>query len=266
MHAFLVLAAALSVLACQKPASAPAPAQPDGVELALLAQRVDKMDRRLARIEKALGGEARPEPEPDVTYSIPIDGDPSEGPADARVTIVKGFEFACGYCYKVRPTLSELVASYKGDVRVVYKYYVVHDQAVIPGLAACAAHKQGKFHEMTELIWEKAFAAEDLGEEKMTELATELGLDMTAYETDMRGEACMSWLKGGYQTLADLGVRGTPSFFINGRFLSGAQPIGVFRTIIDAELARANAAIAKGTSPATYYQKHVVEAGAKELE
>lgn len=269
MHAVRIGLSALTVVAlsgCPRSSSTPPAAEPSSAEMALLAQRVDKLDRRLARIEKALGAELRPEPDPAATYSIPVAGDPFEGPADAKVTIVKAFEFACGFCYRVRPTLDALVASYKGDVKIVYKYFVVHDQAVVPGLAACAAGKQGKFAAMKDLIWEKGFVEESLEEEKMTELATELGLDLAAYAQDLRGESCMSWLKDGYQMLARMGVRGTPAFFINGRFLSGAQPVEAFKAIIDDELAKANQVISGGVSAADYYQTQVVDKGATELE
>lgn len=265
MHALCVAALVLALAGCSKSSSGPAAAEPNTAELALLAQRVDKLDRRLARIEKALGGQAQPEPDLAVTYSIPVAGDPFEGPADAKVTIVKAFEFACGFCYRVRPTMDQLRATYGGDVRVVYKYFVVHDQAVVPGLAACAAGQQGKFSEMTQLIWEKGFAQEELGEEKMNELAAELGLDLLAYEADLRGETCMGWLKDSYQTLTAKGVRGTPAFFINGRFLSGAQPVEAFESIIDEELAKAKQAIASGVPAAEYYQRQIVDKGAKEL-
>jgi protein-disulfide isomerase len=266
----IALAAALPLLvvscATSKPASPP-PEKP-APDLVALAERVDGIDQRLARIEKLLADalDQPKEPDPEVVYSVDVAGDPFVGPADAKVTIVKAFEFACGFCYRSRPTLAQIREAYGDDVRIVYKYFVIHDQAVGPGLAACAAHKQGKFEEMKELIWDKGFAEQDIGQEKMNQLAREAGLDMPTFVSDLASEPCMSWLKSGYAAMSRLGVRGTPAFFVNGRFISGAQPFEVFKKVIDEELARANRAIAGGVPAADYYQTQVVAKGQKELE
>lgn len=261
------IAALMALVGCAKP---PPPAQPSGQpgpEVAALAHRVDEIDQRLKKIEKLLSdamGEA-PEPDPDVVYSVPIDGDPYEGPAVAKVTIVKGFEFACPFCYRARPTIDQIRKTYGDDVKVVYKYFVVHDQAIRPGLAACAADKQGKFSQMKELIWDEGFAKGELGDEHIESLAAKAGLDMKKFVADRDSDACMSWLKDDFGVLRKLGVRGTPAFYVNGRFISGAQPFEVFKKVIDAELAKANKAIAGGISASSYYQSQVVAKGKKEL-
>ena len=146
---------------------------------------------------------------------------------------------------------------------MVYKYFVVHQSAVVPGLAACAAHKQGKYPAMQKLIWDRGYADNDLGTERMEELAGQAGLDVQAYKADMAGEGCMGDLQRNYQELSALGVNGTPTLYVNGRYLSGIQPIEVYRALIDEELAKADAAIAKGVAVKDYYQKHVVDPGKK---
>lgn len=274
MHttALPVFASVLGIVAaagCGRSAVAPAPAtSADADKLAALGERVDDLDGRLSRIEALLRQALDPPDEPDgsATYSVPVDGDPFEGPADAKVTVVKAFEFACGFCYRARPTVAEMLARYRGDVRVVYKYFVVHDQAVAPGLAVCAAHQQGKFSEMKDLIWDKGFAERDIGEDRMKTLALELGLDTARFARDIAADGpCMDWLKRGYTTMSRLGVRGTPAWFVNGRFVSGAQPLPTFTALIDEELAKVNRAMDGGTSAADYYRKHVVDDGIKEL-
>ena len=60
---------------------------------------------------------------------MPVDGDPFEGPADAKVTIIKAYDYMCPFCDKVRPTMDELRKKYGNDLRVVYKQFVVHPQA-----------------------------------------------------------------------------------------------------------------------------------------
>jgi protein-disulfide isomerase len=154
-----------------------------------------------------------------------------------------------------------LVSEYDGKVKVVHKYFVVHQAAVVPGLAACAAHAQGKYPAMQKLIWERGYAEGQLGSERMEELAREAGLDLDAYQAEMRGDRCMERLQRNYQQLSALGVDGTPTLYVNGRYLSGIQPIEIYRALIDEELAKADAAIKAGTPVGDYYRKHVLEPG-----
>jgi len=155
---------------------------------------------------------------------------------------------------------------YPGKVRVVYKHYVVHpDRATTPALAACAAQQQGKFSEMKHLIWEKGFKENALDEAKMIALATEAKLDLDKFKADMAGDACKQLVSKDQAEQAKFGVNGRPGFFINGRFLGGAQPLPNFKRIVDEELKKAEEKIAAGTKPEDYYQKYVVEAGLKEF-
>ena len=168
---------------------------------------------------------------------------------------------------KVGPTLDQLLKDYPKDVRVVYKHFVVHpQQATIPALAACAADKQGKFFKMYELIWEKGFnAGRDLSQANMEKIAGEVGLNMQKFKADMEGE-CKKIIRDDQQQMATVGVGGTPAFFVNGRFLSGARPIEQFKALVDEELKKANERIGKeGTTAGNYYQKWVLEKGKKSL-
>ena len=156
---------------------------------------------------------------------------------------------------------------YPKDLRIVYKNFVVHpQQATIPALAACAADKQGKFHQMYEVIWEKGFnAGRNLSQENMDKLAGEVGLNAQKYKADMDGD-CKNIIRQDQQQMASVGVGGTPAFFVNGRFLSGARPVEQFKALIDEELKKANERIGKeGTTASNYYQKWVLEKGKKSL-
>ncbi|MBA3463362.1 MAG: DsbA family protein [Deltaproteobacteria bacterium] len=157
---------------------------------------------------------------------------------------------------------------YGDDVRIVFKHYLVHPQAgTIPSHAACAADKQGKFKQMYELIWEKGFKSNprDLGLENMQKLAQQIGIDMVRFKADMEGP-CPKLVQQDQAEVGKLGTTGTPAFYINGRFLSGAQPIESFKTLIDEELKKANELIAKGeATAATYYDEFVLKRGLKEL-
>lgn len=149
----------------------------------------------------------------------------------------------------------------------MYRHYVVHPQtATDPALAACAAGLQGKFDKMEELIWEKAYkAGRDLSAGKMKQLAQEAGLDMSKYEADIKG-VCAQKIREDQAELARFGARGTPAFFINGRFISGARPFPAFKQVIDEELEKANKRIAQGTPVEKYYDTWVIEKGEKKFD
>ena len=95
-------------------------------------------------------------------------------------------------------------------------------------------------------------------------IAKEAGLDMTKYAADMK--ECAAWINQHQGTLSTFGVGATPAFFINGRFLSGAQPLPAFKTLIDDELKKAEERVAQGTPAASYYKTWIVEKGLKKLE
>lgn len=243
-----------------------------------ISKKLDKLDDIEKKVAAGGGlpGAARPQaprrprpgsPDPAKVYSVPIDGAPFDGPKHAKVTMVKAFEFACPFCFRVNPTVAELEKQYGDDLKVVYKNYVVHPQvATTPALASCAAHKQGKYHEMADLIWEKGFKANrNLGADNMETLAKELGLNMTKFKADMNSDECKKIVATDQAQLAAVGTRGTPAFYINGRFLSGAQPIDRFKAIIDEELKKANAAIEKGAKVDTYYTEQVLKRGEKKI-
>jgi hypothetical protein len=149
----------------------------------------------------------------------------------------------------------------------VFKHFLVHpQQGTIPAYAACAADRQGKFKPMYDLIWQKGFnAGRNLGQENMEKLAQEVGLNMTKFKADMDG-ACKEIVARDQADVAKLGTSGTPAFYINGRYLSGAQPIDRFKTIIDEELKKASDRITKGEATvASYYDEFVLKRGLKEL-
>ena len=247
-------------------------------ELSARVEKIEKggagggtVDGRLAKVEKFLGPYMNqpppaPEPAPAATYSVPIDGDPIKGAANAPVTIVEAFDFACPYCYRVNPTIAQLLKDYDGKVRVAYKMFIVHQQtATMPAFAACAAAQQGKYSEMEHELWERGFTKGGYTPELIDTLAKELKLDTAKFKADQDGDHCKKVIGDDMAVLQKLGMNGTPGFFINGRFLGGAQPIEAFKKVVDEELKKANDKIAAGTPVAEYYQKAVVEGGIKEL-
>jgi protein-disulfide isomerase len=266
-----------------------------------LEKKMDDIQKELVAIKGAIakgGGAAagaaqqrprRPEPDRAKTYAMPIDGDGFVGASDAKVTIVKAYDYACPYCEKVRGTMDELLQKYGKDLRVVYKQMVVHpNQAMAGALAYCAANLQGKGHEMDVALWDKGFKARVFdqsavaGAEKgapagqkcwdtadgcknVVGWAQEIGgINVEKFKADMKG-TCQQLVQKDMSDLQKLGVGATPSFFINGRFLSGAMPTANFATLIDEELKKANERIQQGTPAAQYYNQWVLAKGQKTL-
>jgi protein-disulfide isomerase len=229
---------------------------------------------------------ARAEPDRAKTYAVPIDGDPVEGPADAKITVVKAYDYACPFCEKVRDAMDELRKKYPNELRIVYKQLVVHPQQATAGaLAACAADKQGKFKEFDALLWDKGYKnrqfdkdaalAEAGGSVKCWDnaagcpivvgFAQELNLNLDKFKADMKGD-CQQLVAKDMRELGALGVGSTPTFFINGRYMVGAAPTDAFVQLVEEELKKANERIAAGTPAASYYQQAVLDKGLKQLE
>jgi protein-disulfide isomerase len=236
-----------------------------------LYAKLTRLDEKLAQIEKAglarpPARPSRPQPDPTKTYAVAVDGHPSHGPADALVTIVRAGEYACPFCEKTRATMEQIRIEYGGDVRFVHRDYVVHPAiATELAYAGCAAQKQGRFWELDELLWEKAFKTRQFESAHIEDLAVEAGLDVERYRRDIAGD-CQKELVNGMIELNALGVGATPAFFVNGRFLSGAQPFPAFKVLIDEELALARARVKKGTKRKKYYEEWVVKKGLTRLE
>ena len=160
----------------------------------------------------------------------------TKGPAAAPITLVEFSDFHCPFCRRIQSTIAQVLGKYEGKIRLVYKDFPLdslHPQARAAAEAARCAGEQGKFWEFHD----KVYAGDsDATAPTMQLYAKQVGLEPAKFE------ACRSTRKYQAQVQADaaegtkLGVTGTPGFFINGRFLSGAQPLEAFSKIIDEEL------------------------------
>jgi protein-disulfide isomerase len=163
---------------------------------------------------------------------------PSKGPEGAPITIVEFSDFQCPYCARAEPTVKDLMEleKYKGKIRLVFRDYPLDFHKLAPKAAEAAhcAGDQGKFWEMHG----KLFAATPKLE--VTDLkayARELTLDGGRFDKCLDSGEKAKEVQEHFKAGAEAGVRGTPAFFINGRLISGAQPLEAFKAIIDAELA-----------------------------
>jgi protein-disulfide isomerase len=185
-------------------------------------------------------------------YRVPLGDSPGRGGSGPRVTVVAFSEFQCPFCARVTPTLEQLLRSYGDDVRLVFKHRPLpfHDRALPAALAAEAAREQGKFWEMHDKLFANQRA---LGAAELEGYATELGLDVARWKAAMAGAATRARVNADAALADQLAVNGTPSFFINGRPLVGAQPPARFKALIDEELRRADEKLKLGVARSALY-------------
>lgn len=188
------------------------------------------------------GTQAQPSVEstrPKVTrYEIPVDDDPSLGPADAPITIIEFGDYECPFCRQwYVEVLPKLMSKYPQQVRFVYRDFPlssIHANASPAAVAANCAAEQDAFWQFHE----KLFSMEQgLSTEAYQQYARQLGLDMDAFETCLRDGRYQDEVEADFEFAARLGVRSTPTFFINGIAIVGAQPVEIFEQVIDLELA-----------------------------
>ena len=193
--------------------------------------RAAKAERKVERPKP----KPRPgQPSPETNYAVPTDGRAQFGKDDALVTIVEFSDFQCPFCNRVNPTIKKIKETYPDDVRIVFRQLPLpmHPQAPNAARASIAANNQGKFWEMHDKMFANQRALTD---DKLEAYATEIGLDVAKFKTDMSSDATKKMVDEDMKVAQQFGARGTPAFFINGRFINGAQPFEAFDTIIKAE-------------------------------
>ena len=161
---------------------------------------------------------------------------PSRGAADAKIVIVEFADFECPYCSRALEAVHEVMKTYEGKVRLVFRHYPLsfHPKAPRAAAAAVCANEQGKFWEMHDALFESG----ELDEDALKMQAKTIGLDEKKFGECLSSERAQAAVKRDLAAGQLAGVDGTPAFFINGIMLSGARPAADFARIIDAELAR----------------------------
>ena len=170
--------------------------------------------------------------------TVNVDGAPFKGSATAPVTIVKFEDFHCPYCQRVQATFIELLAKYGDKVKLAHRDFPLdqlHPQARKAHEAARCAHEQGRFWVYHDVVYSNAPKA---SRENLKAYAQEVGLDVVAFEQCLSSGKYQAAVQKDVEEGTRLGVTGTPAFFINGRPLSGVQPVESFVQLIDDELAR----------------------------
>ena len=172
---------------------------------------------------------------------------PVKGAKNALITIYEISDFQCPYCARASlETLPKVREIYGDKVNIQFRHNPLsfHKLALPAAKATVAAHFQGRFWEMHDLIFRNA---RSLSPDKFVTFAGQLGLDTDRFQWDMNDPRVEAFVKADQAASASLGIRGTPMFIINGLVIRGAQPVEKFQEVIDAELQKAEEALAGGT-------------------
>ncbi|MCB1652998.1 MAG: thioredoxin domain-containing protein, partial [Pseudomonadales bacterium] len=162
---------------------------------------------------------------------LDLAGSPVLGQDDAPVTIVAFSDFQCPFCARAANTISSLTSAFPNQIRLVFKHRPLsfHRQAKLAAIASMAAHRQGKFWPYHD----KLFAnRRNLNRDDLIGYARDLGMDLAAFESDLNDDQLKKFVEKDDAMAVRLGARGTPTFFINGYRVVGAQPLSRFKQII----------------------------------
>jgi protein-disulfide isomerase len=232
-----------------------------GVPRARVYDRVTEHGRTRAEAPPPVAAAApRRLPDPHAVYRVPIDGAPVLGPDDALVTVVVFSDFQCPFCSRVEPTLARLRTEYGRDLRIVWMNNPLpfHQNAEPAAEAAMEVFTQTGargFWAFHDLLFENQQHLERADLERYA--ATIRGVHMRHFRAALDGHSHRAAIEANQALARSLGASGTPSFFINGRNLRGAQPIEAFRTLIDEVRAEAQARVASGTPRARVYAETI---------
>jgi protein-disulfide isomerase len=172
------------------------------------------------------------------SVEVSAEGAPFKGPRSAPITIVEFSDFQCSYCKRVLNVLNQVLEHYPTQVKLAFRDFPIlniHPYAQKAAEAAHCAAEQGKFWEYHDLLFEKQ---EAIASTNFADHAKALGLDVTTFQVCLDSGKHKATVERNYADGVKAGVSGTPAFFINGRLLSGAQPLEAFKAVIDEELER----------------------------
>jgi protein-disulfide isomerase len=165
------------------------------------------------------------------------DGTPTRGTPGAPIVLVEYTDYQCPFCARVQPTINTLLERYDGQILHVFKNLPLpnHAQAQLAGEAAYCAQDQGQYWQFHDWLFENQ---RTLNRESMIAQAGEMGMDAEAFEACIEKQTYAGRVVTDAQEARSFGITGTPGFLVNGRVLSGAQPLETFEAVINEELER----------------------------
>ncbi|MCM2279611.1 MAG: DsbA family protein [Oligoflexia bacterium] len=183
----------------------------------------------------------------EVYFSKPklqVNVDPGNGPffggKDAKVTIVEFSDFQCPFCSRAAETVNQLKKKYGNKIKLVFRHFPLpmHREARPASEASMCVNEQGtdKFWKFHDIVFKNMDKLDNASLEKY---AKDSGADVKKFQECFNAKKYAAQVQSDMEYGEKIGVRSTPTFFINGQLISGAVPIEQFSEVIDEELAAA---------------------------
>jgi protein-disulfide isomerase len=183
----------------------------------------------------------QPSPTPVPRQNVSVGQGAAWGPTDAKVTVVEFSDFQCPYCEVFYSDTYQLLRQQYGDkIRFVYRHFpltTIHPYALGAALASECANEQGKFWEYHDALFSNQ---SNLTKDALLQYADKVKVpDTKQFAQCLDSQKYLDKIKNDLKEGAGYSVGGTPTFFINGNMLIGAQPYAAFAAAIDSELRQA---------------------------
>jgi len=170
---------------------------------------------------------------------VPIGDSPVRGNENAKVTIVEFSDFQCPFCSRGAEIVEKITTKYGDKVKVVFKNFPLpfHTMAPLAAEAALCAEQQnkGNFWKLHDLMFGDQ---QNLQKTALAEKAKKMGLKEDVFVKCLDSRKNKSIVDRDMKLGKKVGVKSTPTFFVNGKMVNGAQPVEVFSEIIEEELAK----------------------------
>lgn len=158
--------------------------------------------------------------------------DPALGNPEADIVIVEFADFECPYCQQSAPIIRKLLANYENEIYFIYRDFPItelHPNAFTAALAGQCAGEQGLFWPLHDLMFANQ---ESLNSDFIKKLAVKAGLDAGTFNTCLDNKKYSQEVLGDFESGVNLGVSGTPTFFVNGYSVSGVVPFDKWEELI----------------------------------
>ncbi len=162
------------------------------------------------------------------------------GAVNAKVTLVEFGDFQCPACGSYEPIVRQVMSDNKDILRIVFRQFPltsIHQNSLVASKATEAASLQGKFWEMHDMLYDKQkdWSSSSDARSVITDYAKALGLDVNKFSKDMDDKTLEDKIMAQYKEGVDLGVQGTPTFFLNGKKIDNPQTAADFDQLVKQE-------------------------------
>jgi len=164
-----------------------------------------------------------------------------KGNKNAKVSLIEYSDFQCPACAAYHSLVNQLLINYKDEIYFAYRFFPIssiHKNAMSSAQASYAAYKQGKFFEMSDLLFNNQATWQDLDNPTTTfeDYATSLKLDLQKFRTDLNSGETKDFIQSELDEGLNAGITYTPSFILNGKLIQNPNSYEAFKKLIDDEI------------------------------